>query len=218
MGGAATNACGPGSASRRVVIGEPMGSMRNLIRSELTMVEPLDALEHEHLADALAWVDSGADIYRIAKPATPPKHLVSYVVVVDSDHVLLVDHKNAGLWLPTGGHVEIDEHPRATVLRELQEELRLRAEHPIAPPLMVTCTTTVGLTAGHTDVSLWYVVGGDRARAVTFDEAEFNAARWFQFSEVPFERSDPHLRRFVAKLELASDRLSRPGRYRRSLQ
>src|SRR4051812_44566164 len=52
--------------------------MREEIRSELKAIEPLDALEHEHLADALAWVDSGAEIFRVAKPATPPKHLVSY--------------------------------------------------------------------------------------------------------------------------------------------
>ncbi|HTE47080.1 MAG TPA: NUDIX hydrolase [Gemmatimonadaceae bacterium] len=178
--------------------------MRELIRSELTGIEPLDVLEHTHLTDALAWVDSGADIFRVAKPATPPKHLVSYFAVVDADRILLVDHKNAGLWLPTGGHVEMDEHPRATVVRELEEELGLRAEHEIEAPLMITCTTTVGATAGHTDVSLWYVVRGNCAQELTFDETEFNAVRWFQFAQVPFERSDPHLRRFIRKLELAA--------------
>ncbi|HMI92334.1 MAG TPA: NUDIX domain-containing protein [Polyangiales bacterium] len=110
--------------------------MRELIRSELAAIEPFDVLEHDHLADALAWVDSGAEIFRTAKPATPPKHLVSYFVVVDADWILLVDHKNARLWLPTGGHVEMNEHPRATVVRELEEELGLRAEHAIGAPLM----------------------------------------------------------------------------------
>jgi 8-oxo-dGTP diphosphatase len=69
---------------------------------------------------------------------------------------------------------------------------------------MTTCTTTVGITAGHTDVSLWYVVRGNCAHELKFDETEFNAVRWFQFSQVPFERSDPHLRRFIRKLELAA--------------
>lgn len=178
--------------------------MRELIRSELTAIEPLDALEHEHLLEALAWLDSGADIYRVAKPATPPKHLVSYFAVVDGHRILLVDHKNARLWLPTGGHVEKDEHPRATVVRELEEELGLRPEHDIEAPLMITCTTTVGITAGHTDISLWYVVRGNCAHTLKFDEMEFNAVRWFHFSEVPFERSDPHLHRFLRKLELAA--------------
>lgn len=174
--------------------------MRDLIRSELAAVEPLDALERDHLADALAWLDSGVELFRVAKPATPPKHLVSYVAVVDADRVLLVDHKNARLWLPPGGHVEMGEHPRSTVARELQEELGFRATHEIEAPLMVTCTTTVGLSAGHTDVSLWYVVHASRTQALAFDGAEFDAVKWFRFSEIPFERSDPHLGRFIDKL------------------
>jgi 8-oxo-dGTP pyrophosphatase MutT (NUDIX family) len=174
--------------------------MRALIRNELTAIEPVDQLERQHLADALAWVDSGADLFRVAKPATPPKHLVSYFAVVDVDQILLVDHKNAGLWLPAGGHVELGEHPRSTVLRELEEELGFSAGHAIEAPLMVTCTTTVGLTAGHTDVSLWYVVHSSRKQSIRFDEAEFNAVRWFDFCEIPVERSDPHLARFTRKL------------------
>jgi 8-oxo-dGTP diphosphatase len=174
--------------------------LRHQIRSELTAIEPLDALEREHLTDALDWIDSGVGLVRLAKPATPPKHLVSYFAVIDVDRILLVDHKNAGLWLPAGGHVESDEHPRQTVERELQEELGFRTDYPIEAPLMVTCTTTVGLTAGHVDVSLWYVVRASRTQKIVFDANEFNAVRWFGFSEVPFERSDPHLRRFITKV------------------
>ncbi len=174
--------------------------MRALIRAELAAIEPLDAVEHDHLADALAWLDSGAELCRVAKPATPPKHLVSYFAVIDADRILLVDHRNARLWLPPGGHVEAGEHPRATVARELEEELGLRAGHDIDAPLMVTCTTTVGLTAGHTDVSLWYVVHVSRTQALAFDRAEFDSVQWFRFPDVPFERSDPHLRRFIQKL------------------
>lgn len=174
--------------------------MRAHIREELQAIEPLDAIERDHLADALAWVDSGAELYRIEKPATPPKHLVSYFAVVDADHILLVDHKKAQLWLPAGGHVEVGEHPRTTVLRELEEELGFTAAHAIGVPVMVTCTMTVGLTAGHTDVSLWYVVHANRTQAMKFDEDEFNAIRWFPFSSLPLSRCEPHLERFIQKL------------------
>jgi ADP-ribose pyrophosphatase YjhB (NUDIX family) len=178
---------------------------RSVIRTELESINPHDPLEQEHLREALAWVDSGAELYRIAKPATPPIHLVSYFAVVDGDYILLVDHRMAQLWLPTGGHVEPGEHPRDTVTRELQEELGLAADHSIAAPLMLTCTDTVGLTAGHRDVSLWYVVKADRTRPLQFDAGEFNTVQWFQLDEVPFERSDPHMRRFVAKLRRVSE-------------
>jgi len=184
--------------------------MRQLIRSEIEAIVPLDGLEAAHRADALVWVDSGAPLCRTAKPATPPKHLVSYFAVVDGNGMLLVDHRNAELWLPAGGHVEPGEHPRATVVRELQEELGLTAAHDIGPPLMITSATTVGQTAGHTDVSLWYVVRAERAQPTSYDEGEFKAVRWFDFDAVPHERSDPHLRRFLKKL-VAHDRLRGNG-------
>jgi len=173
---------------------------RQHIRSEITSIAPLDALEAQHQLDALAWVDSGAELIRTAKPATPPQHLVSYFAVIDGTHILLVDHKNAQLWLPAGGHVEPHEHPRATVSRELFEELGFAAAHTIGAPLMITCTETVGLTAGHTDVSLWYLVQAPRTQAIRFDAGEFNGVRWFAFADIPLARSDPHMGRFIEKL------------------
>jgi 8-oxo-dGTP pyrophosphatase MutT (NUDIX family) len=125
---------------------------------------------------------------------------VSYFALVDEGHILLVDHKNAQLWLPPGGHVEPAEHPRRAVERELEEELGIKPIHPIEAPLMVTCTTTVGLTAGHIDVSLWYVVRASRNQPMTFDASEFNSIRWFAFADATLHRSDPHLNRFVKKL------------------
>ena len=149
----------------------------------------------------MAWVDSGAPLFRLRKPATPQKHLVSYFAVVDGENILLVDHKNAQLWLPSGGHVEPDEDPRQTVVRELKEELGLDvALERVGPPTMVTVTETVGITSGHTDVSLWYVVQGDRKHTIAFDEHEFNAVCWFPFAHVPLHRSEPHLKRFLAKI------------------
>lgn len=177
--------------------------MREQVIAEIVAIDPFDALEAEHVADALSWIASGAEIFRVSKPALPPKHLVSYFVLVDGESVLLVDHKKAQLWLPTGGHVEPGEHPRATVRREMKEELGLDDTQHIGPPLLITCTETVGLTAGHTDVSLWYAIPADRHQHVRFDPQEFNSVRWFEFSDVPFAGSDPHMGRFIRKLQSA---------------
>jgi 8-oxo-dGTP pyrophosphatase MutT (NUDIX family) len=185
--------------------------MRAAIRREVASIRPFDELEKIHQADALAWIDSGVPLCRTAKPATPPKHLVSYFAVVDGHDILLVDHKSAQLWLPPGGHVEPGEHPRETVVRELFEELRIVVGYEITQPLMITCTTTVGLTAGHVDVSLWYVLKVDRSQSIQVDEQEFAAVKWFGYSDVPLHRSDPHLGRFLAKLSAkrASGRFNR---------
>ena len=188
--------------------------MRSEVTAEVAAIKPLDELEREHIADVLAWIDSDAELCRIKRPATPPKHLVSYFVLVDGEDVLLIDHKNAQLWLPTGGHVEPGEHPRATVAREMREELGIELEHQLETPLMVTCCTTVGLTAGHTDVSLWYVVNEDRRRELHWDIEEFNSVKWFAFADVPHSRSDPHLGRFLEKLALTRSRAKTRARGR----
>ena len=177
--------------------------MRAQIRAEIAALAPLDALEREHIADTLVWIDSGAQLCRLAKPATPPRHLVSYCVVHDGSHVLLADHRNALLWLPTGGHVDENEHPRAAAARELQEELGFGAPHPIGAPTMLTVSTTVGLTAGHTDVSLWYAVRTTREQPLRVDPQEFASVRWFAFDAIPLGRCDPNLARFLQKLERA---------------
>ncbi|MDJ0939159.1 MAG: NUDIX hydrolase [Woeseiaceae bacterium] len=174
--------------------------MRAAIREEVELIQPLDGLEQETKLDVLAWIDSGAELCRLEKPATPPKHLIAYFAVVDGEHILLVDHINAELWLPTGGHVDPGEHPRDTALREAQEELSLAGEFLKEGPVFVTITETVGKTAGHTDVSLWYVLRGDRSINLEFDETEFCDANWFHKDNVPLDRTDRHMSRFLKKL------------------
>lgn len=181
--------------------------MRSAILSIVEAIVPLDPIEEEHRSVAAAWIASGAGLFRTAKPATPTPHLVSYFVVVDpvQEKILLVDHRNACLWLPTGGHVEPDEHPRAAVEREVREELELDARFLFEEPLFITVTETVGLTAGHTDVSLWYVLRGDATEPVAFDRTEFASVAWFRPGEIPYDRADRHLGRFVRKLKGALD-------------
>jgi 8-oxo-dGTP diphosphatase len=165
-------------------------------------IEPLDDLEAAHRIDALNWIDSGVEIFRLAKPATPPKHLVSYFALYDSaaKKVLLVDHKKALRWVPTGGHVELGEDPTDTVRRESQEELGIHADFLYPAPLFITCIETVGLTAGHEDVSLWYVLKGDSGATFQYDRDEFNDIAWFDIDRAPLDRADPHLGRFLNKL------------------
>ena len=99
--------------------------MRHIITDIVRSIEPIDALEQRHRRETLDWIDAGHPLFRVAKPATPPTHLVSYFLLCDVSErkVLLVDHIDAGLWLPSGGHVEPEEHPRETVRREVAEEL-----------------------------------------------------------------------------------------------
>lgn len=177
--------------------------MREATRAEIAVIVPLDEQERLTQVEVLQWIDSGQELCRLKKPATPPKHLVSYFAVVDGDFVLLVDHINAQLWLPTGGHVEPGEHPRDAALREAKEELDLNGEFLLDRPILITSTETVGISKGHTDVSIWYALKGDRKQALQYDHSEFKAVRWFHRDDIPMHRTDPEMARFLRKLYAA---------------
>ncbi|NNH71027.1 NUDIX domain-containing protein [Nocardia uniformis] len=168
-------------------------------------ISPYDDLEHRHIAMTLDWLETTDDIFRRATPATPSQHLVAYVVLVDPDArgVYLGRHRMAGLHLPMGGHVEPGEHPLTAARREAGEELGIDPVLDVVgeEPLFLTRTTTVGRTAGHVDVSLWHVVRGDRARQYPLDPAEFDGGRWWDLDPYGLPETDPHLPRFVRKLD-----------------
>lgn len=44
------------------------------------------------------------------------------VYVVDNNRVLFVHHTKLDLWLPVGGHIELDEDPEEAAYREVKEE------------------------------------------------------------------------------------------------
>jgi len=167
----------------------------------ISSIAPGDDLESRHRAETLAWLRETDDVFRRRKPATPPKHLVSYVVPVDpgDGSVLLVAHRNAGLWLPPGGHVEPDEHPADTARRELAEELGIAGA--AARPAFLTVTRTVGLDSGHTAVRLWFVAPTGRGTALRPDVTEFTGVRWWSRDALAADpgRFDPHLGRLLAK-------------------
>jgi len=168
----------------------------------IAALRPIDDREAAHQAETLSWLASTTDVYRRVKPATPPRHLVSYVVPADPDtgDVLLVDHRNARLWLPPGGHVEPGEHPALTAARELAEELGVTGAS--STPTFLTVTETVGADAGHTDVSLWFPAEVCRDQPLAVDAGEFAGVRWWSPAELAAAdpaRFDPHLGRYLAK-------------------
>ena len=113
-----------------------------------------------------------------------------------------MDHRNAGLWRPPGGYVEPNEHPRATVVWEIEEELGIETSvNDVGSPLFITVTETVGNSALHSDVSLWYLVFVNRHVPISSGTSEFYAVNWFMVDDIPFERAEAHLHRFIAKFE-----------------
>lgn len=177
------------------------------IRQIVASITPFDELEMQHQRKALEWIDSGSPIFRSTKSDVPPKHLVAYFILFDADTNLLMlcDHIKSGLWLPAGGHVELDEHPVATVRREAIEELNMSVvfdQSVGTQPMFVSAAETVGQSC-HTDVSLWFVLQGQSTSPLNFDRREMSGYRWLSPAEIistPILTLDPNMHRFVNKL------------------
>lgn len=175
---------------------------RDHVKKVVASIQPFDELESFHQKHVLDWIESGAPLCRTIKADIPPKHLVCYFLLVDQkkERLLLTDHKKSGLWLPPGGHVDQGEHPRDTVLREMQEELRCQLEPLLEEPLFLSMVETTGYVNKHEDVSLWYVFEADSTVAIDFDPREFHQVKWYPFDALPIGQTDPHMERFSKKL------------------
>ena len=176
--------------------------IRSQIHHIVSSITPLDELEQSDIHFVLNWIKSGAEIFRLEKPAIPPTHLVVYFLIVsdEMDQVLLVDHKKAKLWLPSGGHVDLNEDPKEAVRREANEELGIDVDFLFDEPIFLTVTETVGNVVKHIDVSLWYLLKGAPHQMLDYDTDEFNQIRWFSIEEIPFEKADPHMKRCIQKM------------------
>jgi 8-oxo-dGTP pyrophosphatase MutT (NUDIX family) len=181
---------------------------RSVIADLVGRVSPYDGHEKEDQIEILQWVASDAPLFRIERPATPPRHLVVYFVLLDEARreVMLVDHIKAGCWLPPGGHVDGGEDPRETVAREAEEELGIAARFHVGlgggQPFFLTVTQTRG-PHSHTDVTMWFVLAAARNDVIVPDLSEFRDVRWFELdgpSEWDTTDFDPEMHRFVAKL------------------
>lgn len=179
--------------------------MRDKIKDLIALIVPFDEIEKAHISESSQWISSGVEIFRIKKPDIPPKHLVSYFVLIDikKRKLLLINHIKAGLWLPPGGHIEKNEDPANTVKREIQEELGTRAHFIVDKPFFITVTETINIDAGHIDVSLWYLLKGDSTKEFVYNKKEMSGYQWFGFEDIlksEVNLFDPHMRRFIKKL------------------
>ncbi|MFC4014440.1 NUDIX domain-containing protein [Nonomuraea purpurea] len=184
--------------------GSRAARLRHQLAEQFAGIIPWDEVEAAHVATALNWISSGAPLYRTHAPDIPDPHLVTYNVVLNpNEELLLVDHRKARLWLPSGGHVEPEEDTWETVERECQEELHIPARPTSIAgtrPFFATVTRTRGENI-HTDVTLWFLLEADTI--VSYDREEFTAIKWLTPREIlnePAERLDPQMHRFTRKL------------------
>lgn len=183
--------------------------IRNSLVSIVEAITPFDDKERQHKAQAIEWISSSAQLYRIESPATPAQHLVCYIVLVDREAqmVLLGAHKKAGLLLPSGGHLDPLEAPWDAAKREAQEELGSNFDPLFGKnPFFISIVEAIGIAPTHVDVDLWYVLRADSSLGIPKGEefdTEFASASWLSFREILALKdlqTDPNMHRFIGKL------------------
>lgn len=190
-----------------------MDSVREKIKSCINAIEPFDKIEKDVINNVIEWIDSGVEMFRIEKPATPPKHLVCYTVIFDEKErkLLLFEHRKSQRTIPSGGHVDVNEMPYDTVKREMIEELDLELplyDFNVTSPFFMTLCETVASTAGHIDVDMWYLFKGDSSIKINEEaedfQREFAGYKWYTLDEVlalPANIKDENMDRFVMKIK-----------------
>ena len=162
-----------------------MTSSDVLVR-ELNSLRPVDESERVSIAatlDRLTWPDDPFD------EAANPHHLTASAFVISSRGVILHRHRQLGIWVQPGGHVDVGETPARAALRETLEETGLRARH-LSSMHLFHVDVHAG-PRGHTHYDLRYVLVAP-ASDPSPHEGESPEVYWFEFDAAQ-QRCEPAL-------------------------
>jgi 8-oxo-dGTP diphosphatase len=138
------------------------------------------------------------------------RHFTASGIVLDHDQVLLVKHRKLGLWLYPGGHIDPDEDPAQTVMREIGEEAGIDVEiigktsfaHPavgaVPVPFTILVEDVTDPTVGpHQHIDMVYVCR-PRSVEVTVQLGELDGHTWVPLADIALLRTPPELPSLVA--------------------
>jgi len=139
------------------------------------------------------------------------RHFTATAYVVNDGATLLHRHPGLGMWLPPGGHVDRDELPHETALRETREEMGLGVDLvgerddigsdtveslPEPRHVQLADVNVHDGAVGHQHVDLVYYARAG-SRAVDPEEGEVPAGAWEWFDRDDLsadDRLDPDVR------------------------
>jgi ADP-ribose pyrophosphatase YjhB (NUDIX family) len=112
--------------------------------------------------------------------------------IVFDGKVLLVNHPRYDLWLPPGGHIELDEDPEEALFREIKEETGLEVEILSTKPnldfpgnkyiYLPAYISVHDANPPHKHIGLSYFAKAKNAQNLKSDE--HTETRWFSADEI----------------------------------
>lgn len=118
------------------------------------------------------------------------------VLIVFKNKVLLRRHDKYNVWLPVGGHIELDEDPNQAAIREVKEEVGLditlyrQIDGPM--PLSANYTELIPpqflnrhrINENHEHVDLIYFASSNSDRIIEGETEKSNGVKWFSKEEL----------------------------------
>lgn len=174
--------------------------LRDHYIAALNQLVPFDKQEEEDIATTITWLRSANQVHKLG---SPEQHLgvLNLLLSPDRASIFLTLHRKAQIWLPPGGHVDENVRLQKAVEEEMDEELGAKAEFYIDQPIFHVRTLTQGANAGHTDVTLWFLLKGTPNHPYKILEKEATDARWFTIDEVLADPAMAHLHRGLKKIK-----------------
>jgi len=122
------------------------------------------------------------------------KHFCTCVHIYNpkTRNFLLINHRKLGVWLQPGGHIDPDEDPEESALREVYEETglkvrllgkRLPGPNDFIQPLAIQ-KDYIGGGHDHLHIDIVYAAVPDGNNKLIHNKREASNLRWFSLEEI----------------------------------
>ena len=176
--------------------------MKNILKTEIQKLVNSKQVNKAALEKMLTQLDKEENLTR---PQNPQDHFCAFFLPIHkkSKSIYLGDHIKAGSWIPPGGHIELNEHPIETVIREFQEELKYRPDKKdiqLFDLSIVKIINNPRSGACRTHFDIWYIVEMKEKINFDFDPGEYKTAKWFSLEDGVQKVTDLTYNKIIKKL------------------
>jgi len=154
--------------------------MKHLLKKEILKLKNKLNINQTTINKFQSFVDSEK---KLTKSEGNQIHICTFFLPINkkTKSIYLINHIKAQMWIPPGGHIEKEEHPIRTVIREFEEELdhQLITEKVRLFNLSITAIDRPWQNCV-THYDFWYSVEVEKIQ-FNFLKKEFYQGDWFDF-------------------------------------
>ena len=155
---------------------------KDKIRAEIFLLKNLPKVDQQIISKFEEFINNQPFLTKSEGTTT---HIGTFFLPLNKEtkSIYLVDHIKAGMWIPPGGHIEKNELPANTVIREFKEELnhQLTTEEIKLFNLSITPINRPWQKC-ITHYDFWYSVSIEKF-PFNFLKKEFHHGKWFDLEE-----------------------------------